>query len=201
MQLHQGGDAAGRNGQRQHALPVARASSSPRITGSPTASSRTAPTATRSRTRSRSTCGRRPHPRAPVRSACSTGSRRTRRRPGTLLDKGVCAWMNDLSNGPPHSISNLPYVVAGRRGRLPADGGVRRRQATSPHNKLLNTVWRRRSGLRKGGGEPVDDFGHASLERGLIDRDDRVIAGTCELRILHFSGILFRHECFGGSAW
>jgi len=24
-------------------------------------------------------------------------------------------------------------------------------------------------GLRKGGGEPVDDFGHASLERGLVD--------------------------------
>ena len=85
---------------------------------------------------------------------------------GTLLDKGVCAWINDLSNGPPHAIENLPYVLAGsadgflRTGVYVDAGGV-------THNKLLNTV-ATAVGLRKDNGDPVDDFGAASLERGLI---------------------------------
>jgi len=86
---------------------------------------------------------------------------------GTLLDEGVCAWINDLSNGPPHAINNLPYVLAGsakgflRTGVYVDAGGV-------PHNKLLNTV-ATAVGLRKTDGSPVDDFGHESLEGGLID--------------------------------
>jgi hypothetical protein len=86
---------------------------------------------------------------------------------GTLLDKGVCVWMNDLANGPPHSISNLPYVLAGS-----ADGFLRTGAyvdaADTPHNKLLNTL-ATAVGLRKSNGSPVDDFGHSSLEGGLID--------------------------------
>ena len=86
---------------------------------------------------------------------------------GTLLDDGVCAWINDLSNGPPHAINNLPYVLAGsakgflRTGVYIDAGGV-------PHNKLLNTV-ATAVGLRKENGDPVDDFGHESLDPGLID--------------------------------
>ncbi|MGB8331801.1 MAG: DUF1552 domain-containing protein [Polyangiales bacterium] len=86
---------------------------------------------------------------------------------GTLLDQGVCAWINDLSNGPPHSINNLPYVLAGgaagflRTGEYVDAGNV-------PHNKLLNTL-ATAVGLRKANGDPVDDFGHASLDPGLID--------------------------------
>jgi hypothetical protein len=85
---------------------------------------------------------------------------------GTLLDKGVCVWMNDLSNGPPHSVNNLPYVLAGnaggflRTGRYVDAGDV-------THNKLLNTL-ATAVGLRKSNGDPVDDFGHESLEGGLI---------------------------------
>lgn len=85
---------------------------------------------------------------------------------GTLLDDGVCAWINDLSNGPPHAINNLPYVLAGgakgflRTGVYVDAGGV-------PHNQLLNTV-ATAVGLRKANGDPVDDFGHESLTRGLI---------------------------------
>lgn len=86
---------------------------------------------------------------------------------GTLLDKGVCVWMNDLSNGPPHSISNLPYVLAGS-----ADGFLRTGAYVDagdvPHNKLLNTL-ATAVGLRKDNGDPVDDFGHESLDQGLID--------------------------------
>jgi BMFP domain-containing protein YqiC len=87
---------------------------------------------------------------------------------GTLLDKGVCAWINDLSNGPPHSINNLPYVLAGSAG-----GYLRTGQYVDagdvPHNKLLNTL-ATAVGLRKANGDPVDDFGHTSLENGLIDQ-------------------------------
>jgi hypothetical protein len=36
-----------------------------------------------------------------------------------------------------------------------------------PHNQLLNTV-ATAVGLRKANGDPVDDFGHESLARGLI---------------------------------
>lgn len=85
---------------------------------------------------------------------------------GTLLDKGACVWMNDLSNGPPHSISNLPYVIAGS-----ADGFLRTGAYVDAgdvtHNKLLNTL-ATAVGLRKSNGDPVDDFGHESLEGGLI---------------------------------
>jgi hypothetical protein len=86
---------------------------------------------------------------------------------GTLLDKGVCAWINDLSNGPPHSINNLPYILAGG-----ADGYLRTGAYVDAgdvtHNKLLNTL-ATAVGLRKGNGGPVDDFGHSSLQGGLID--------------------------------
>ena len=85
---------------------------------------------------------------------------------GTLLQKGVCVWMNDLSNGPPHSVNNLPYVLAGR-----ADGFLRTGAYVDAgdvtHNKMLNTL-ATAVGLRKDNGDPVDDFGHESLEGGLI---------------------------------
>jgi hypothetical protein len=75
--------------------------------------------------------------------------------------------MNDLSNGPPHSINNLPYVLAGS-----ADGYLRTGAyvdaGDQPHNKLLNTL-ATAVGLRKQDGSPVDDFGDQSLERGLLD--------------------------------
>ncbi len=79
----------------------------------------------------------------------------------------VCAWINDLSNGPPHSVNNLPYVLAGS-----ADGFLRTGAyvdaGDTTHNKLLNTL-ATAVGLRKANGDPVDDFGHQSLEGGLID--------------------------------
>lgn len=86
---------------------------------------------------------------------------------GRLLDEGVLVWMNDLSNGPPHSINNLPYVLAGS-----ADGYLRTGAyvdaGNQPHNKLLNTL-ATAVGLRKQDGSPVDDFGDPSLDRGLVD--------------------------------
>ena len=74
--------------------------------------------------------------------------------------------MNDLSNGPPHSVNNLPYVLAGG-----ADGFLRTGAYVDAgdvtHNKMLNTL-ATAVGLRNGNGDPVEDFGHESLEGGLI---------------------------------
>lgn len=86
---------------------------------------------------------------------------------GRLLDEGACVWMNDLANGPPHSISNLPYVIAGSAGGYLRTGAYVD-AGDQPHNKLLNTLGTA-AGLRQSDGSPVDDFGDESLEHGLID--------------------------------
>ncbi len=85
---------------------------------------------------------------------------------GTLLDSGIAIMTNDLANKY-HSYNNVPFVCAGscndflRTGHYIDAGGV-------TNNKLWNTV-ATAVGVRKDNGDPVDDFGDASLEPGLID--------------------------------
>jgi hypothetical protein len=90
---------------------------------------------------------------------------------GTLLDEGVAIWLNDLSNGPPHSTQNMPYVCAGScGGRLVqgqyVDASPGSGRYTS-HNQFLNTI-AAAVGVKSGGGAPLDDFGDASLPKGRI---------------------------------
>jgi hypothetical protein len=86
---------------------------------------------------------------------------------GTLLDDCVCAWTNELSSGPPHGTTNVPWILAGsgggflRTGQFVDLGGV-------THNKLLNTILSAH-GLRNDSGGYFDSFGDESLERGVID--------------------------------
>jgi len=86
---------------------------------------------------------------------------------GTLLDDSVCLWTNDLANGPPHSYSNVPQVIAGgaggflRTGQYIDAGGV-------AHNQFLNTLINAAK-VRADGGGYYDSFGDASLPRGVID--------------------------------
>ncbi len=86
---------------------------------------------------------------------------------GTLLDDGVCVWLNDLSNGPPHGGTNVPWVLAGgaggrlRTGQYVDAGGAN-------YNKILNTI-AAAVGCTKDDGSPLDDFGDASLEAGRVD--------------------------------
>jgi hypothetical protein len=85
---------------------------------------------------------------------------------GSLLDDSVVLWTNDLANGPPHSYSNVPQVLAGgaggflRTGQYIDAGNV-------THNKLLNTIINA-VGIRNSDQSYYDSFGDASLPRGVI---------------------------------
>ena len=91
---------------------------------------------------------------------------------GTLLDEGVAVWLNDLSNGPPHSTRNMPYVCAGSCGGalktgVYVDAGDAATNKYVTHNKFLNTIGAA-VGCKNGAGAPLDDFGDAALEKGQI---------------------------------
>jgi hypothetical protein len=81
----------------------------------------------------------------------------------TLLDHGVAVWFNDNSNGPAHSRSNVPWILAGS-----ANGFLRQGQYINiagnagNHAKLLNTIGSA-AGIRKQNGGYLDDFGDQSL--------------------------------------
>ena len=91
---------------------------------------------------------------------------------GTLLDDGVAIWLNDLSNGPPHSTRNMPYVCAGSCGGALKTGAYvdAGDQATGKyvtHNKFLNTIGAA-VGCKNAAGAPLDDFGDPTLDKGQI---------------------------------
>jgi hypothetical protein len=85
---------------------------------------------------------------------------------GTLLDDSIVLWTNDLANGPPHSYSNVPQVLAGgaagflKTGQYIDAGNV-------THNKLLNTIINA-VGIRNEDGTLYDSFGDDSLQPGVI---------------------------------
>jgi hypothetical protein len=91
---------------------------------------------------------------------------------GTLLDDGASIWLNDLSNGPPHSTDNVPYVIAGNCGGFLKSGvyldvGDATKNKFVSHNKFLNTIGAA-VGCKNAQGGPLDDFGDPSLEKGLL---------------------------------
>lgn len=85
---------------------------------------------------------------------------------GTLLDDSVNLWVNDLSNGPPHSIRNMPFVMAGGAGGFLRTGQYVNSSGT--HNKFLNTLISAH-GIQRDGGGHYDSFGDSGLDRGVID--------------------------------
>lgn len=84
----------------------------------------------------------------------------------TLLHDCVAVWMNDLSKGPPHSLDNMPWVIAGsgggylKQGEYVDAGG-------KPHNMLLNTLISA-NGITAEDGGPYTSFGEESLEQGIL---------------------------------
>jgi hypothetical protein len=91
---------------------------------------------------------------------------------GTLLDEGVSIWLSDVSTGD-HSGNNLPYVLAGSAGGFLKAGQYVDAAAGSgddylPHNRFLNTIGAA-VGCKNESGAPLDDFGDASLPKGLVD--------------------------------
>src|SRR5690606_30177225 len=75
-------------------------------------------------------------------------------RGGTLLEDSVCLWTNDLANGPPHSYSNIPQILAGGAGGFLATGQYIDAGGVT-HNKFLNTIINA-VGIRKSGGDYYD---------------------------------------------
>jgi hypothetical protein len=101
---------------------------------------------------------------------------------GTLLDQGVAVWTNQCATGA-HSFSNVPWVLAGSAngffkqgvfvqvgtGEMPGgrQDGVAGDPSVSGVNKMLNTLLTA-AGVTKAGGAPTDDFGDASLPKGIF---------------------------------
>lgn len=82
-----------------------------------------------------------------------------------LLDFGAAVWLNDLAEGPSHSHTNVPHVVAGScNGALKTGMFV---DMKMQNNIFLNTIGTA-VGLKNGEG-PLDNFGDASLTKGVID--------------------------------
>jgi hypothetical protein len=84
----------------------------------------------------------------------------------TLLHDSVVLWTNDLSNGPPHSYSNIPQVLAGAAGGFLKTGHYID-AGNVTHNRLLNTIINA-VGIRRTDGQLYDSFGDAALTRGVI---------------------------------
>jgi len=84
---------------------------------------------------------------------------------GTLLDCGLSCWLNDLGNGPAHSRSNLPWIIAGS-----AEGTLRNGEyieisggdnSAVNHAQLLNTI-------ATAVGVEMTNFGDPSLPGGTL---------------------------------
>jgi hypothetical protein len=101
---------------------------------------------------------------------------------GPLLDQGVAVWTNQCATGA-HSFSNVPWVLAGtangffKKGRFIQVGtgqmpggsqdGKGGDGSVSGVNKMLNTLLTA-AGVTKTGGAPTDDFGEATLPKGIF---------------------------------
>jgi hypothetical protein len=86
---------------------------------------------------------------------------------GTLLDDCAAVWTNDLGHGVSHTYDNVPFVIAGGCGGFLQTGQFVQLPAMTSHNKLFNTLLNA-VGVRKPGGEWVDDFGDPELQTGWI---------------------------------
>lgn len=85
-----------------------------------------------------------------------------------VLDDCVAVWTNDLGAGVSHTYRNIPWVMAGSGGGFLQTGQFVDLGGEVTHNKLLSTI-ASAVGVRKDDGDLVDDFGDASLDRGLIE--------------------------------
>jgi hypothetical protein len=84
---------------------------------------------------------------------------------GSLLDFGVAVWLNDLANKY-HSYNDVPYVLVGSAGGYLKTGQFLDVNGVD-NNKLLSTIGAA-CGCKNGAGNPLDDFGDPSLEKGQI---------------------------------
>ena len=77
---------------------------------------------------------------------------------GPLIDQGVTVWTNQVGSGN-HSFQNVPWILAGSANGFLKTGTFI--QATYQTNRMLNT-------LLQAAGVAADNFGDASLSRGVV---------------------------------
>lgn len=85
---------------------------------------------------------------------------------GTVLDLGCAILTNDLATGPPHSYTNLPFVIVGGLG-----GYLKQGQYVDAGKVMNNKMWNTIGagvGCKNAAGAPLDDFGDPSLAKGQI---------------------------------
>ncbi|MFW5921497.1 MAG: DUF1552 domain-containing protein [Polyangiales bacterium] len=83
-----------------------------------------------------------------------------------VLDCGVACWYNDNSNGPPHAVSNIPWILAGScNGRL-KQGQYIEVSGDGPNLAKMHNTIGAAVGATNDAGEPLDDFGDPSMPRG-----------------------------------
>jgi hypothetical protein len=101
---------------------------------------------------------------------------------GPLFDQGVTIWTNQCATGA-HSFSNVPWILAGTSngffkkgqyvtvgtGQMPGGGqdGKGGDASVSGVNKMLNTLLQA-AGVTQSNGALVDNFGDASLPKGIF---------------------------------
>lgn len=89
---------------------------------------------------------------------------------GSLLEHGVSVWYNDLGNGPDHSPSNTPFIIAGSAGGFFKQGQhirVSGDEWGENHKRMLNTIGSA-VGLRNEAGDLLDNFGDPNLQGGVL---------------------------------
>jgi hypothetical protein len=102
---------------------------------------------------------------------------------GSLLDQGVTIYCNQCATGA-HSFSNIPWIQAGTangyfkkgqhivvgNGQQPSGSqdGKGGDASMSGINKMMNTLLTAAAVPKTGGGTPYDNFGDASLPKGIF---------------------------------
>ncbi|HXU04335.1 MAG TPA: transcriptional initiation protein Tat, partial [Polyangia bacterium] len=81
-------------------------------------------------------------------------------------------YVNDLATGG-HSNDNVPYLLVGNAGGalksgLYVDAGDVPNKVFTTNNKILNTIGAV-VGCKNAAGNPLDDFGDPTLDKGMID--------------------------------
>jgi hypothetical protein len=87
---------------------------------------------------------------------------------GPLIDSGVAVWYNDNGNGPGHSSSNVPFILAGSaNGFLKQGQFIEISGGDGNHAQLLNTIGSA-VGVRNAAGDLLDDFGAPGSPTGVL---------------------------------
>jgi hypothetical protein len=79
----------------------------------------------------------------------------------SLLDASLATWLNSNADGPPHSVRNVPHVIAGG-GRGFLKTGIYVNVGSQPNSRYLNTI------LSGATGKTIEDFGDPGIAKSIL---------------------------------